>query len=181
MDHATREFSLVFRRLLGALLGITLLVAFWADRPLAAESYPAAERAAAASPPPAGAEPPPTSLVSWARRPWLAFYTLAGAPHACLELLYADDAKLFLPVENIDLLSRYGGEGTDAILDKLGGVAWQARKAKLKKRLLDANQKKMDIMLDAMDKAMKILGKDKDPVQFERMFRDLDKLHADNH
>jgi len=61
----------------------------------------------------------------------------AGAPHACLELLYADDAKLFLPVENIDLLSRYGGEGTDAILDKLGGVAWQARKAKLKKRLLD--------------------------------------------
>ncbi len=30
----------------------------------------------------------------------------AGAPHACLELQYADDAKLFLPVENIDLLSR---------------------------------------------------------------------------
>jgi transcription-repair coupling factor (superfamily II helicase) len=61
----------------------------------------------------------------------------AGAPHACLELVYADEAKLFLPVENIDLLSRYGGEGTDAMLDKLGGVAWQARKAKLKKRLLD--------------------------------------------
>jgi transcription-repair coupling factor (superfamily II helicase) len=61
----------------------------------------------------------------------------AGAPHACLELVYADDAKLFLPVENIDLLSRYGAEGSDAILDKLGGVAWQARKAKLKKRLLD--------------------------------------------
>jgi transcription-repair coupling factor (superfamily II helicase) len=61
----------------------------------------------------------------------------AGAPHACLELQYADDAKLFLPVENIDLLSRYGSEGTEAQLDKLGGVAWQARKAKLKKRLLD--------------------------------------------
>lgn len=61
----------------------------------------------------------------------------AGAPHACLELLYADDAKLFLPVENIDLLSRYGSEGSDAQLDKLGGGAWQMRKAKLKKRLLD--------------------------------------------
>ncbi|MQV99961.1 transcription-repair coupling factor [Sinorhizobium medicae] len=61
----------------------------------------------------------------------------AGAPHDCLELVYADDAKLFLPVENIELLSRYGSEGTDAVLDKLGGVAWQARKAKLKKRLLD--------------------------------------------
>ena len=61
----------------------------------------------------------------------------AGAPHACLELQYADGAKLFLPVENIDLLSRFGGEGTEVPLDKLGGVAWQARKAKLKKRLLD--------------------------------------------
>ncbi len=61
----------------------------------------------------------------------------AGAPHACLELQYADDAKLFLPVENIDLLSRFGGEGTEAQLDKLGGGAWQMRKAKLKKRLLD--------------------------------------------
>ena len=57
--------------------------------------------------------------------------------HACLELQYADEAKLFLPVENIDLLSRYGGEGTEAQLDKLGGGAWQMRKAKLKKRLLD--------------------------------------------
>ena len=55
----------------------------------------------------------------------------------CLELVYADEAKLFLPVENIELLSRYGSEGSDAVLDKLGGVAWQARKAKLKKRLLD--------------------------------------------
>lgn len=61
----------------------------------------------------------------------------AGAPHACLELLYADDAKLFLPVENIDLLSRYGSETSDAQLDRLGGGAWQMRKAKLKKRLLD--------------------------------------------
>ena len=61
----------------------------------------------------------------------------AGAPHDCLELHYAGDGKLFLPVENIELLSRYGAEGSDAVLDRLGGVAWQARKAKLKKRLLE--------------------------------------------
>ncbi|MFD1744278.1 transcription-repair coupling factor [Rhizobium helianthi] len=61
----------------------------------------------------------------------------AGAPRACLELHYADQAKLFLPVENIDLLSRYGSDSAEASLDKLGGGAWQARKAKLKKRLLD--------------------------------------------
>ncbi|WP_019995147.1 transcription-repair coupling factor [Aureimonas ureilytica] len=60
-----------------------------------------------------------------------------GAPHDCLELRYANDDRLFLPVENIELLSRYGGEGMEATLDKLGGGAWQARKAKLKKRLLD--------------------------------------------
>ncbi|WP_062229130.1 transcription-repair coupling factor [Aureimonas frigidaquae] len=61
----------------------------------------------------------------------------AGAPHDCVELRYAGDDRLFLPVENIELLSRYGGEGTETLLDKLGGGAWQARKAKLKKRLLD--------------------------------------------
>ncbi|EJF88729.1 transcription-repair coupling factor [Bartonella tamiae] len=63
--------------------------------------------------------------------------TAAGIPRDCLEIHYADENRLFLPVENIELLSRYGGESANAVLDKLGGVAWQARKAKLKKRLLE--------------------------------------------
>ena len=58
-----------------------------------------------------------------------------GAPHDCLELLYAGGDRVYLPVENIELLSRYGSEGTEVALDKLGGVAWQARKARLKKRI----------------------------------------------
>ena len=61
--------------------------------------------------------------------------TVLGGPHDCLELHYAGGDKLFLPVENIELLSRYGADESDAQLDKLGGVAWQSRKAKLKKRL----------------------------------------------
>ncbi|KAB2940259.1 MAG: transcription-repair coupling factor [Hyphomicrobium sp.] len=61
--------------------------------------------------------------------------TVLGAPHDCLELHYAGGDKLFLPVENIELLSRYGADESDAQLDKLGGVAWQSRKARLKKRL----------------------------------------------
>ena len=61
----------------------------------------------------------------------------AGAPHDCLELRYAGDDRLFLPVENIELLSRYGSDTAEATLDKLGGVAWQSRKAKLKKKLLE--------------------------------------------
>jgi len=61
----------------------------------------------------------------------------AGAPHDCLEIHYAGDGRLYLPVENIELLSRYGSDSAEAQLDKLGGGAWQSRKAKLKKRLLE--------------------------------------------
>jgi len=59
----------------------------------------------------------------------------AGAPHDCLELHYAGGDKLFLPVENIELLSRYGAEETEIDLDRLGGTAWQARKARMKSRI----------------------------------------------
>ena len=60
----------------------------------------------------------------------------AGAPHDCVEIEYAGSTKLYLPVENIELLSRYGAD--DAIeLDRLGGVAWQAKKSRLKKRIRD--------------------------------------------
>ena len=57
------------------------------------------------------------------------------APHDCLELLYAGESKLYLPVENIDLLTRYGTDSEDVQLDRLGGAAWQGRKAKAKSRL----------------------------------------------
>jgi transcription-repair coupling factor (superfamily II helicase) len=59
---------------------------------------------------------------------------VSGAPHDCVEIEYAGNTKLYLPVENIELLTRYG---SDAVveLDKLGGVAWQAKKSRLKKRI----------------------------------------------
>ncbi|MEJ2626889.1 MAG: transcription-repair coupling factor, partial [Pseudolabrys sp.] len=59
----------------------------------------------------------------------------AGAPHDCLEIHYADDAKLYLPVENVELLSRYGAEESHVDLDRLGGGNWQARKARMKSRI----------------------------------------------
>ena len=59
-----------------------------------------------------------------------------GAPHDCLDLLYGGEAKLYLPVENIDLLTRYGAADAENVqLDKLGGAAWQGRKARAKERL----------------------------------------------
>jgi transcription-repair coupling factor (superfamily II helicase) len=63
--------------------------------------------------------------------------TAAGAPHDCLQLEYQGGDKLFLPVENIELLTRYGSDDAGITLDRLGGAAWQARKARLKKRLRD--------------------------------------------
>ena len=61
--------------------------------------------------------------------------TAAGAPHECILLEYAGGDRLYLPVENIELLSRYGHE--EGMLDKLGGGAWQAKKARLKQRIRD--------------------------------------------
>ena len=62
---------------------------------------------------------------------------VAGAPHDCLRLSYGGGDKLFLPVENIDVISRYGSEEAGATLDRLGGASWQARKARLKDRIRD--------------------------------------------
>jgi transcription-repair coupling factor (superfamily II helicase) len=65
----------------------------------------------------------------------------AGKPHDCLELHYSGGDKLYLPVENIELLSRYGSDEAGVQLDRLGGVAWQTRKARLKKRIRDMAEK----------------------------------------
>ena len=58
-----------------------------------------------------------------------------GSPHDCLLLIYAENSRLFLPVENLELLTRYGSESENVQLDRLGGGAWQAKKAKLKQRI----------------------------------------------
>lgn len=56
-----------------------------------------------------------------------------GAAHECILLEYAEGSKLYLPVENIELLSKFGHE--DGLLDRLGGGAWQAKKARMKERI----------------------------------------------
>lgn len=61
--------------------------------------------------------------------------TVVNSPHDCVALTYAGGDKLFVPVENIDVLSRYGSDNEAAVLDRLGGEGWQRRKAKLKERI----------------------------------------------
>ncbi|MFP6757897.1 MAG: CarD family transcriptional regulator, partial [Alphaproteobacteria bacterium] len=65
---------------------------------------------------------------------------VGSAPHDCLRVIYAGDDKLYIPVENIEVLARYGSEDSGAHLDRLGGQAWQARKARAKKRIREIAQ-----------------------------------------
>jgi transcription-repair coupling factor (superfamily II helicase) len=55
--------------------------------------------------------------------------------HDCIKLIYANNDILYLPVENIDQLKKFGDE--EGVLDKLGSSGWQGRKARLKNRIKD--------------------------------------------
>lgn len=62
--------------------------------------------------------------------------TAAGTLHDCLQITYAGGDRLFVPVENIEVLSRFGSDEGTVQLDKMGGAGWQARKAKVKQDLM---------------------------------------------
>jgi transcription-repair coupling factor (superfamily II helicase) len=57
------------------------------------------------------------------------------SPHDCVALEYHGGDKLYVPVENIDVLSRYGSDNEFVGLDRLGGEGWQKRKSRLKERI----------------------------------------------
>ena len=65
---------------------------------------------------------------------------VGGAPHDCLRLIYDGGDKLYIPVENIDVISRYSSEDAFVQLDKLGGLAWQSRKSRVKQRIREIAQ-----------------------------------------
>lgn len=83
-----------------------------------------------------------------------------GILHDCLKIMYDGGDKLFVPVENIEVLSRFGSDEGFTQLDKLGGAGWQARKAKVKKDLM--------IMAEGLLK-----------LAAERLLRKADKLSVD--
>jgi transcription-repair coupling factor (superfamily II helicase) len=61
-----------------------------------------------------------------------------GSEREFMLLVYADNARLFVPVERLDLVSRYSsGEGAQPALDRLGGLGWQKTKAKAKRAMRD--------------------------------------------
>lgn len=71
--------------------------------------------------------------------------TVFNTAHDCVKLIYDGGDKLFVPVENLDMLSRYASAEQGANLDKLGGAGWQNRKARVKKRLKDMAEALMKI------------------------------------
>ncbi|MBW7056303.1 transcription-repair coupling factor [Paracoccus bogoriensis] len=79
-------------------------------------------------------------------------------PHDCVALEYAGGDRLFVPVENIELLSRYGHE--EGLLDRLGGGAWQARKARLKERIKLIADKLMRVAAERMLRPAPVLEPD---------------------
>ena len=53
-----------------------------------------------------------------------------------LELRYAGEDKLFVPVERLDLVQKYSG-ATRPPLDRLGGASWERAKSRIKKGMRD--------------------------------------------
>ncbi|MDQ3145280.1 MAG: transcription-repair coupling factor, partial [Pseudomonadota bacterium] len=70
-----------------------------------------------------------------ARYEGLTSIMVGKAPHDCVALSYSGGDKLYVPVENIDVLTRYGSDSEKATLDRLGGEAWQRRKSRMKERI----------------------------------------------
>jgi transcription-repair coupling factor (superfamily II helicase) len=65
-----------------------------------------------------------------------------GARGEFMRLRFADDARLYVPLERLDLVQSYRAvEGTTPVLDKLGGTTWTSRKARVRKSVEDMAEK----------------------------------------
>jgi len=61
-------------------------------------------------------------------------------------LRYSDEARLYVPLERMDLVQSYRMvEGAPPPLDKLGGTGWTTRKAKVRKSLEDMAEKLLEL------------------------------------
>jgi transcription-repair coupling factor (superfamily II helicase) len=64
-----------------------------------------------------------------------------GEEREFMEIGYAEEKTLLLPVERLDLVQKYSGvEGVAPVLDRLGGAGWARRKASVKKAMRDMTE-----------------------------------------
>jgi len=62
---------------------------------------------------------------------------IADMPHDCLIIEYLESSKLYIPVENINMISKYGDSSKNITLDKLGSNNWNKRKNTVRKKIRD--------------------------------------------
>ena len=62
---------------------------------------------------------------------------ILNRPHDCLVIAYSESAKLYVPVEDIQLITRYGNSNTNVELDKLGSSNWSNKKLQVRKKIRD--------------------------------------------
>ncbi len=78
--------------------------------------------------------------------------SVGKSQHDCVMLEYHGGDKLYIPVENIDVLTRYGSSEEAVPLDRLGGEAWQKRRSRLKERIREIAGELMKV---AAERALK--------------------------
>jgi len=97
--------------------------------------------------------------------------TVGKSAHDCVRLEYAGGDKLYIPVENIDVLSRYGSSDEAVPLDRLGGEAWQKRRARLKERITAIAGELMQVAAErALKKAPVFEAEEASYAQFAERF-----------
>jgi transcription-repair coupling factor (superfamily II helicase) len=72
--------------------------------------------------------------------------SVAGAARDFMLLTFQDDAKLYVPLERLDLVEKYRShEGAKPPLDRLGGATWERTKTRVKRALRDMAQELLQL------------------------------------
>ncbi|MEH0831316.1 transcription-repair coupling factor [Anaplasma bovis] len=69
--------------------------------------------------------------------------TVCENDHDFMEIVYQNNDKLFIPVEDMHLITKYGAK-YDVVLDKLHSTAWKEKSSKLQARINDIAQGLLD-------------------------------------
>ena len=71
---------------------------------------------------------------------------VAGAARDFMLLTFQDEAKLYVPLERLDLVEKYRShEGAKPPLDRLGGASWERTKTRVKRALRDMAQELLQL------------------------------------
>ncbi len=108
-----------------------------------------------------------------------------GAPHDCLRLIYRGGDRLFVPVEMVDLVTRYGRSDSDIRLDLLGGTSWNLRKEKTKKRIEEMANELISLAAERKERTAEVFSSGGDSYEtfsaafpFEETDDQLETIHA---